>query len=60
MFKDIIGKIDHEEELTKKDLTCLLSLEDEEELDHIYKKADDFRKKYIGDEVHLRGLIEFS
>ncbi|MFA5383601.1 MAG: [FeFe] hydrogenase H-cluster radical SAM maturase HydE [Eubacteriales bacterium] len=60
MFIDIIEKIDHEEELTKKDLIYLLSLEDQEGLDLIYKKADGFRKKYVGDEVHLRGLIEFS
>jgi len=26
----------------------------------ILKKADEIRKKYVGDEVHLRGLIEFS
>lgn len=26
----------------------------------ILKKADDVRKKYVGDGIHLRGLIEFS
>ena len=26
----------------------------------IFKKADETRKKYVGDSVHLRGLIEFS
>lgn len=26
----------------------------------LYKKADDVRKKYMGDAVHLRGIIEFS
>lgn len=28
--------------------------------DDILKQADEVRKKYVGDEVHLRGLIEFS
>ena len=26
----------------------------------LFKKADETRKKYVGDEIHLRGLIEFS
>ena len=25
-----------------------------------FKKADETRRKYVGDEVHLRALIEFS
>ena len=28
--------------------------------DFLFKTADSVRKKYVGDEVHLRGLIEFS
>jgi len=28
--------------------------------DEIFKKADATRKKYVGDSIHLRGLIEFS
>ena len=28
--------------------------------DFLFKTADAVRKKYVGDEVHLRGLIEFS
>ncbi len=35
----------------------LLKTDDEQCL---FKKADDLRKQYVGDEVHLRGLIEFS
>ena len=26
----------------------------------LFTKADSVRKEYVGDEVHLRGLIEFS
>lgn len=32
----------------------------EENEDILYKQADKLRKEYVGDEVHLRGLIEFS
>ena len=28
--------------------------------DWIFSTADEVRKKYVGDEIHLRGLIEFS
>lgn len=35
-------------------------LTDEVQQDELLKKADDVRRKYVGDDVHLRGLIEFS
>ena len=35
-------------------------LTDEALHDELLKKADDVRRQYVGDEVHLRGLIEFS
>ncbi len=44
--------------LNKEELTALLSSNDYNE--KIYEAADFVRKKYVGDEVHLRGLIEFS
>ncbi len=35
-------------------------LKDDSQNDWLFKLADDTRKKYKGDEIHLRGLIEFS
>lgn len=35
-------------------------LSDDKEEAALFQKADAIRKKYVGDEVHLRGLIEFS
>ncbi len=35
-------------------------LQDKEQQDALFKKADSVRHQYVGDEVHLRGLIEFS
>jgi biotin synthase len=46
--------------LKKEDLVFLLSLEDPMEVKLLYQKADEVRKEYCGDEVHLRGIIEFS
>ena len=43
--------------LTKKEIINLLNTTDEKEL---FKKADDVRHQFVGDEVYLRGLIEFS
>lgn len=43
--------------MTKDEIIALLSAEDETVL---FKKADVVRHQYVGDEVHLRGLIEFS
>ena len=42
--------------LTKQEIINYLSTDDKE----LFTKADAIRKQYVGDEVHLRGLIEFS
>jgi len=46
--------------LKKEDIIFLLSLEDPLEVKLLYRKADKIREEYCGDEVHLRGIIEFS
>ncbi len=46
--------------LNKQEITHLLTLSDESEIKLLYLKADEVRKKYCGDEVHFRGIIEFS
>ena len=45
-------------ELTKPEIIDILK--DESQNDRLFRLADETRKKYVGDEVHLRGLIEFS
>lgn len=44
--------------LTKSEITALLK--DEIHQQALFDKADSVRKQYVGDAVHLRGLIEFS
>lgn len=46
--------------LTKEDIVTLLSLSDPLNIKLLYNKADKVRKHFCGDEVHLRGIIEFS
>lgn len=45
-------------QLDKQKIIQLLN--DKENQPELLKKADDIRHQYVGDEVHLRGLIEFS
>lgn len=54
----LIEKAKKQHELTKEEISALLEMPaiDEE----LAAAADTIRKKYVGDEVHLRGLVEFS
>lgn len=54
----LIKKAEETHSLSKEELVVLLkdSSIDEE----LFNAADRVRKKYVGDEVHLRGIIEFS
>lgn len=44
--------------LNKAEIVKLL--QDETHQAELFKKADAIRRQYVGDEIHLRGLIEFS
>lgn len=48
-----------EDELTKAELVCLLE-STPEEAEALFAAADACRRRHVGDEIHLRGLIEFS
>lgn len=56
--KKIIEKAQITNNLTVEELTKIL--EDDCCNDFLFKTADEVRRKNVGDEVHLRGLIEFS
>lgn len=55
-----IIEILEKENLTKDDLIYLMKVEDPEEINLIYNKAYEVKKKEIGQKVFYRGLIEFS
>lgn len=57
-MKDLIEKAEKTHSLTKEELVKLLKTEEYDE--EIFAAANRIRQKYVGDEVHLRGLIEFS
>lgn len=57
-MKDIINSLAKNHTCTKEDLINLLSNSYID--DYLFSVADKIREKFIGNEVHLRGLIEFS
>jgi biotin synthase len=55
-----LTEILNKEKLNKQEIVYLLSLSDESEIKLLFTKADEVRKTYCGDNVLLRGIIEFS
>lgn len=55
---EIIQKVKESNNLTKQELVMLLK--DTSYSEELFKAADEVRQKYVGDDIHLRGLIEFS
>ena len=54
----IIDKAEMTHSLTKEEIVVLLTSHEYDQ--QLFVAADRVRSKYVGDEVHLRGLIEFS
>lgn len=57
-MNNIIQKAKETHELSREEIIALLK--DDSINEELFKAADEVRKKYLGDEVHLRGLIEFT
>ncbi|WP_050754070.1 [FeFe] hydrogenase H-cluster radical SAM maturase HydE [Pseudobacteroides cellulosolvens] len=53
----LVNTLENEHELDKNSLAELLECKD---VPILYTAADRVRKKFVGDDVYLRGLIEFS
>ena len=54
---EILAKAKASHTLAKEEIIALLSLPDARAL---FQAADEVRRQFVGDEVYLRGLIEFS
>lgn len=55
-----LEKILYKHNLTREETVYLLSLSEKEEIEKLFSRADDVRKEFCGNGVHLRGIIEFS
>ena len=56
----MIQKILNRNILSKEEIITLLQVQDKNDINAIYTKAEEVLKKFCGNEVHLRGIIEFS
>ncbi|HVN71020.1 MAG TPA: [FeFe] hydrogenase H-cluster radical SAM maturase HydE [Desulfomonilia bacterium] len=46
--------------LSREEIAGLLSVSDPADIDALFQAADRVRREYVGDEIFLRGIIEFS
>lgn len=58
-FKNALVKAGDTKELSQEDLIVLIEA-DEAESAALFALSDRVRQQFVGDEVHLRGIIEFS
>lgn len=59
VMPEVLNKAARGEKLLREDILSLLNLEPEEDA-LLFKLADQVRHQYMEDEIHLRGIIEFS
>lgn len=57
---ELIGRAEAGERLSIDEIARLLSITDENECELLFEAADRVRRLCVGDEVHLRGIVEFS
>jgi biotin synthase len=56
----LLHEILRKNDLTRDEIIGLLNIEDPCAQQELFDRADEIRSIYCGDEVHLRGIIEFS
>ncbi len=56
----IIDRAGKGETIGREEIACLLSLTEPGDREALFREADRVRRHYVGDEVYLRGIIEFS
>lgn len=61
MLQEVLAKaVEFGDRLTLSEIEFLLTLEKPEDLAMLWQAADQVRSRYMGDEIWLRGLLEFS
>ncbi len=58
-FLEVLERAGRLKELNVVDLALLISA-DQEESAALFSLADKIRRRYVGDSVHIRGIVEFS
>ena len=59
-MKDVIEILNKGSDLSRDEIIKLLNLTDDQDIEYLFNAADRVRMENCGNEVHLRGVIEFS
>ncbi|HYB19312.1 MAG TPA: [FeFe] hydrogenase H-cluster radical SAM maturase HydE [Thermodesulfobacteriota bacterium] len=59
-FFEVLRYAEEGRKLSFDDFLLLLSASRKEELEALFASADRVRQRFVGDEIHLRGIVEFS
>ena len=55
-----LNELLYKNKFTREEIVSLLSITDKDDQQKLFDRADEVRSQYCGNEVHLRGIIEFS
>ena len=59
-IRELIQQLEEERILPRKELTVLLEEHTPEDDRYLYERADRLRRLSFGNQIYIRGLIEFS
>lgn len=59
-MKDLIAKLEREKCLAKEEYITLIENRSNESAKYLFGRARDIRRRYYGNDVYIRGLIEFT
>ena len=59
-FKALLAKLKAEENLSKAEITFLLNLDEDDQIETLFQEARDMRLKYFGNKVFMYGFIYAS
>ena len=59
-MKEIINRLYAEKNLSYEELKLLIECTGEEDTEYLFSMAREVSKKYFGNKIYVRGLIEFT
>lgn len=59
-YQKLIDKLEQEQDLSDAEFATLLACHDEDGLEYLRQRARAVREKHFGQDVYIRGLIEFT
>ena len=59
-FETLLARLRAEEDLSKSEIAFLLNLEDNDQIEALFREARDMRRKYFGNKIFMYGFIYAS